>query len=174
MRPPRRPTFALVGQTATVVGLAGGLISLLVFFRPGCQPQPAPDVSTGQISKAVVERGVTFGYYLDRASAPAGTLSRAQLRQRGVLVVFHYTVQGFKGKGLPLRSQLHDSIGDRIGPPQASVVKPGTNSDSFDAYVWVQPRGLKRRYFVVATLLQPNGRVAVDSFRTSDFRGLPG
>jgi hypothetical protein len=143
-----------------------GIVTIVHYVIPSPQQQ-----STAEISVADVERNVTFGYYLARAGSPSSSLSRADLNRRGVLVVLHYAIAGYRGKQLPLRWTLFDASGATADGGQA-IVRPGTNADGFDGYVWVRPRG-PRRYYVVATLVQPNGRITLASKRTSDFAGLP-
>jgi hypothetical protein len=170
--PKRR--FALggaVGQAATAVGLISGILGLVFIARPGCQPQPPANVSSAEITGADLERGVTFGYYLERASSPRGTLSRTLLRSRGVLVVLHYSVQGHRKKRLPLRWRVFDTDGEVVRSGN-DVVRPGTDADSFEGYVWVADTNPAKRYYVVATLLQPDGSLALDSFKTEEFAGV--
>jgi hypothetical protein len=167
----RRLGFAAIGQAATVVGLLGGVIGLVFLARPGCQPQAPANVSSAEIGDADIEPGVTFRHYLVRASSPAGTLSREQLRKRGVLVVLHYSIQGYRGKGLSLRWNLFEADGEPVADGRL-VVKPKTDADAFDGYVWVTPRDPQRSYYVVATLLQPDGQLALDSFKTDEFVGV--
>ena len=162
----RRPSVnAMLATAGTVVGLIIGVITIVHFVLPKSQQQ-----STAQISVGDIERNVTFAYYLTRAGSPSGSLSRAMLNRRGVLVVLHYTIQGYKGKSLPLRWTMFDEGGTESDGGTA-IVKPGTNADGFDGYVWVHPHG-PARYYVVATLVQPNGQITLASKRTPDFAGL--
>jgi hypothetical protein len=163
--------FGLVGQIATLVGLATGILSLVFIARPGCEPQAPPDVSAAEIS-AEIEHGVRFGYYLDRTATPRGTLSQAKLDERGVLVIMHFKAEGHGGQGLPVRWQLFDTDSAKVDAGDA-LIKPHRNTGTLDAYAWVTPTNPRRQYRVVATVFQPDGRVALDSDRTEPFPGLP-
>jgi hypothetical protein len=168
----RRPfnVFGIVGQVATLIGLLTGILSLLFIARPGCEPKAPPDVSAAEIS-AEIEHGVQFRYYLDRTGTAKGTLSQAKLRERGVLVVMHVKAEGHRGHGLPVRWQLFDSDSATVDAGDA-IIKPDKNAGTLDAYAWVTPSNPQRQYRVVATVFQPDGRIALDSYRTEPFPGL--
>lgn len=170
-KPLRASVLGSVGGLATLVGLIVGILTLLFIARPGCQPQPPPEISSVEIGDADIAHGVTFRYYLERANSPFGTLSREQLERRGVLVILHYVVEGYKGKALPLRWQLFDSDGAKVDAGDA-VIKPGRQKDGIDHPVWVTPADPGRKYHVVATVFEPDGRISLDSFRTDEFGGL--
>src|SRR5207248_4718441 len=121
-----------------VVSLITGLVSLVFVFKPGCQPQSGPDNASATISDVSVERGITFGQYLQRMDYPAGTLSKTYLDRRGALVQFHFKISGFKGKTLPLETQLiNDDTHNLVGGTQKGIsIKPGTNADEDDWFVW--------------------------------------
>jgi hypothetical protein len=155
---------------ATLVGLVTGILSLLFIARPGCEPQAPPDVSAAEIT-ADIEHGVRFRYYLDRTGTPAGTLSSEQLRRRGVLVVLHLEVEGHRGSGLPVRWQLFDSDSAKVDDGELTIT-PDKNTGTVDGYAWVTPTNPQRQYRIVATVFQPDGSAALDSYRTEPFPGL--
>ena len=169
-----RSVIALIAQVGTVVTVVSGIVSLVFVFRPGCQPQPGPDRAAAAISDVTVERGVSFGQYLQRLDYPAGTLSRAYLARKGVLVQFHFKIDGFKGKSLPLQTQLiNDDTHDLVGTTARGIsLVPGTNSEEGDWFAWsVVPRS-RHHYHVVVAIKQPDGNVDLRAFPTPPFKGL--
>ena len=95
-----RNPFDYLPQIGGIVTIAATIIGLVFVFRPGCTPQ---DVGKATVDDVRVVQPVTFVRYLQRLKLPAGTLSREQLRRRGVMIEFHYDITGFRGKKLPLR-----------------------------------------------------------------------
>jgi hypothetical protein len=175
-RPPTSWTktwTAFVAQAGALVGLIAGLLSLVFIARPGCQPQAPADFTSAAITDVRVERGVSFGQYLDRIDVSRGSLSDMYLGRRGALIQFHYAIRGFKGKSLPLQTELiDDNSHDRVGEPEAGVqIHTSTNADERDWYAWtsVPAHG---RYHAVVTIYEPGGRVPLRAFSTDQFTGL--
>jgi hypothetical protein len=184
--PPERPTRrtrrrkpnlsvgASIGVASAFVSLVGGVITLLFLFLPGCQPKADVDRGTAAISNVRVEPGVTFGEYLRRRGIDPGSLSKSYLARRGVLVQFSYTVEGFRHKALPLESQLIDDDNhELVGETERGVsIKPDTNQETRDWWVWTKVPATRRTYHVVVTMYQPDGRVPLRAFPTDPFPGL--
>ena len=171
----KRSVLALVGQAGAIVSLVSGLVGLVFVFRPGCQPQPPPDRASAAISDVSVEPGVRFGQYLQRLDYPAGTLSRSYLRRKGVLVQFHFKIDGFKGKALPLETQvIDDDTHDLVpgGSTRGISITPGTNADEGDWFAWSPVPAKPHRYHLVVTIKQPDGNVDLRAFPTPRFKGL--
>ncbi len=170
---PKRSVSAAIGLAATTVGLVGGIVSLVFVFRPGCQPQAPPDRAAAAISDVSVERGVTFGEYLRRLDYPRGSMSKDFLGRPGALVQFHFVISGFKGKELPLESQLiNDDSHHLVSTTRNISIRPGTNAEEADWFVWTPLPKSRHRYHVVVTIEQPDGNVRLRAFPTPSFRGL--
>ena len=109
-----RNPFDYLPQIGGIVTIAATIIGLVFVFRPGCTPQ---DVGKATVDDVRVVQPVTFVRYLQRLKLPAGTLSREQLRRRGVMIEFHYDITGFRGKKLPLRWELNDAATNDLVEP---------------------------------------------------------
>jgi hypothetical protein len=96
-----RPSFALVGKVAAVVGLIAGVLGLLFTFFPDLRPTPSEDPSA-ELELADVNGRATLREYLNSEGIPAGTLSPEALKRLGVLATIHYSSTGLGGKELPL------------------------------------------------------------------------
>jgi hypothetical protein len=167
--------MALIAQIGTVITVVSGIVSLVFVFRPGCQPQRGPDRAAAAISDVTVERGVSFGQYLQRLDYPSGSLSKEYLGRKGVLVQFHFKIDGFKGKSLPLQTQLinddtHDLVADSTA--RGISLMPGTNSEEGDWFAWSLVPKTRHSYHVVVTIEQPDGNVDLRAFPTPPFKGL--
>lgn len=168
----KRSVFAVVGQAGVVVGLIGGIVTLIFVFKPGWKPT-AVDVGTGTITDVRVLQPVTFGRYLQELQQPTGTLAREQLRKPGVMVTFHYQLDGFRGRAIPVRWELNELPTHRlVDQEQASTITPSTNAEGRDWYVWVPEPKAARRYYITVILYQPSKQLqALDSEDTPPFIG---
>jgi hypothetical protein len=168
----RRNPLNYLPQVGALVTITATIIGLVFVFRPGCTPQ---DVGKATIGEVRVVQPVTFRRYLQRLELPPGTLSREQLRRRGVLIEFHYEINGFRGKKLPLRWELNDATTNNlIGQDQAVTITPSTNAEGRKWFVWVPAPKTRRRYYVTVTIYQPDGTVPLQDFDSPKFRGLGG
>jgi hypothetical protein len=177
-RAPRRKWLRVpsVGQTAAIVGLIGSVVGLLFIFKPGWKPQAPPDVGTVEISAVKVRQPVTFKRYLQRLKLSPQGMGRDQLRRRGALIEFHMHIVGFRGKELPLRWELNDAATDDLVTEDESVsIKPSTNAEGRNWFVWVPSPHTTKSYYVTVTLYQPRkGTVDVplQDFDSPVFKGL--
>jgi hypothetical protein len=168
----KRSPFALVSQAGAVVGLIAAVVGLVFVFRPGWKPKDV-DVGTAAITDVRVLEPVTFGRYLQEQELSAGSLSREQLRKPGVLVSFHYELDGFRGRSLPLRWELNNARTNAlVDQDQAVTITPSTNAEGRDWYVWVPKPAARRRYYITVILYQPQKQpVPLKRFDTAPFAG---
>ncbi len=165
-----RNPFDYLPQIGGIVTIAATIIGLVFLFRPGCTPQ---DVGKATVDDVRVVQPVTFVRYLQRLKLPAGTLSREQLRRRGVMIEFHYDITGFRGKKLPLRWELNDAAtNDLVSQDQAVTITPSTNAEGRKWFVWVPAPKTAKKYYVTVTIYQPDGDVPLQDFDSPRFRGL--
>jgi hypothetical protein len=162
--------FGLVGKMTALVGLVTGVVTLLFLFFPGLKPVHV-DVGTAAITDVEVRKPVTFHRYLQEEELTKGTMSSAYLNRQGVLVSFHYQLDGFGGREIPLRWELNNAkTNDLVAQDQARSIKPSTNSDGRDGYVWVPQPKRRGRYYITVTLYQPEKqRVPLKHFDTKPF-----
>jgi len=170
----KRSLFALVGQLTALVGLISGIVTLIFVFRPGWKPTHV-DVGTATITDVTVLQPVTYGRYLQKQELPAGTMSHEQLVKPGVMVSFHYELDGFRGKKLPLRWELNAAATNKlIDQDQALTIIPSTNAEGRDWFVWVPAPKARRTYYITVTIYQPQKQlVPLKHFDTKPFRGGP-
>jgi hypothetical protein len=167
-----RDWFGLVGKTTALVGLVTGVVTLLFLFFPGLKPVHV-DVGTAAITDVQARQPVTFRRYLQETESEEGSMSRAFLNQPGVLVSFHYQLDGFGGQKIPLRWELNNAkTNDLVAQDQAISIKPTTNSEGRDWYVWVPQPKRRGQYYITVTLYQPEKQlVPLKHFDTKLFTG---
>jgi hypothetical protein len=170
----RRDWFGLVGKLTALVGLITGVVTLLFLFFPGLKPVHV-DVGTAAITDVKTLQPVTERRYLQEMELPKGTMSRASLDQPGVLVSFHYQLEGFGGRAIPLRWELNNAkTNDLVDQDQALSITPTTNSEGRDWDVWVPQPKRQGTYYITVTLYQPQKQlVALKRFYTKDFKAGP-
>ena len=166
----RRDWFGFVGKLTALVGLVTGVATLLFLFFPGLKPVHV-DVGTAAITDVTTQQPVTFRRYLQETETREGSMSRAFLNRPGVLVSFHYQLEGFGGRTIPLRWELNNAkTYDLVDQDQALSIVPSTNSEGRDWYVWVPQPKSHGRYFITVTLYQPEKqRVPLKHFDTKPF-----
>jgi hypothetical protein len=170
---PKRSLSALVAQAAAVVGLVGGVLSLVFLVRPGCKPEP-PTPPSAEISDVRVERPVTFRSYLARLRRPAGSLSEEFLARPGVLAEFRYVAEGLKGTELPLRWELIDeSTGDQVGEDSRVSIQPRSDPERRTWFVWSELPRTGRSYHLVISLYRGDELAPLARVATGSFAGLP-
>lgn len=166
----RRNPLNYLPQVGALVTITATIIGLVFVFRPGCTPQ---DVGKATVGEVRVVQPVTFSRYLQRLKLSPGTLSREQLRRRGVMIEFHYEINGFRGKKLPLRWELNDAAtNDLVSQDQAVTITPSTNTEGRKWFVWVPAPKTGKKYYVTVTIYQPDGAVPLQDFDSPPFRGL--
>ena len=178
----KRSPMVLVGQAGGVVALIASVVGLLFVFKPGWQPQAAPDVGTLKIVDSKVRQPVTFGRYLERVRLPPLGFTKAFRARQGLLIEFDYEAEGFRGKRLPIQWELVDAkTNDRVtriesdeGGNDAVGITPSTNREAAKWFVWVPMPKAGRRYYVTVTIYQPRKGdvdVALADFDTAEFAG---
>ena len=166
----RRDWFGLVGKVTALVGLVTGVATLLFLFFPGLKPVHV-DVGTAAITDVQVRQPVTLRRYLQEMEIGEGSMSRTSLNRPGVLVSFHYQLEGFSGRKIPLRWELNNArTNDLVDEDQAVSIIPSTNSEGRDWYVWVPQPKPQGRYYITVTLYQPEKQlVPLKHFDTEPF-----
>ena len=96
--------------------------------------------------------------YLQRQDLPIGTLTKPYLARQGVLIEFHYEIEGLGGRQLPLRWELSNARTNAlVAQGQALTITPANNDEGADWSVWIQPPKTGRRYYATVTIYQPKG-----------------
>ena len=172
----RRPSFGIVGQTAVVVGLIGGVVGLVFTFFPGLRPSSGGGAKpTADVALANVNPKATLREYLNAEGISAGTLSPAVLGRLGVLATIHYTSSGLGDKELPLVVSLTSSESGTIVCKHTYRIDAGSG-EPLTVRSWspfpTTPRASPGSYDLHVTLFPPAGQPpALDA---ADENAIPG
>ena len=185
-QPRRRSWRPTLGQVAAIVGVVGGIVSLVFVFKPDWRPLASPDATKLTIDDSKVStRPATFRAYYQRLGLPLLDLDPKLAGRRGVLVEFPFEAIGLRGKTLPVHRELVDATTAEVVPdPQsgsmrysddAVAIVPSTNDDARTWFVWSPVPETTGRYQVRVTIYQPRrgeSDVPLDGFTSPEFGGL--
>jgi hypothetical protein len=157
---------------AAGVSFAVAVLGLVFLLWPSLKPEPPAAVKEAHLSDITVDRHVTFAAYLDRGAYSRMSITRADLRRMGVLIGFAFTIQGYKGRRLPLRWQLIDArTGEQVSQRQDLFIVPEAAADRSTFPIWVRPpSGRRRVFFVEVELRDDRSPAPLDRLRTPPFR----
>lgn len=131
-------------------------------------PAGPPTVKGAKLGD-VVQEELSWGQYLDRTQGlHRAPYDAAALRQRGIYVDFHFSIDGYRDKELPLRYELLDARnGDQLGQSSNALIVPTAQTDSGRWSVWV-PLGqhAARPVNVELILYDQTGKIPLDDIRT--------
>jgi hypothetical protein len=162
----------VIRSVVGAVGFAATVIGLIFVLWPPLKPDPPPADRGATLSNAQVEPGMTFGEYLDRIPLSRRPYGPAELAQRGAYVEFDFSVRGYKGKRLPLRSQLIDAHrGVQLSQSAALRVTPRADKDAGNWFVWIPIPHPARRMYVQIQLYNDAGTVPIGRVRSPVFSG---
>jgi hypothetical protein len=155
------------------VGFVATVLGVVFVLWPSLKPEgPAPS-RRAAVSNVTLERNVAFGQYLDRVKISRASYGPADLARRGVLVEFDYTIEGYKGKRLPLRWQLLDAqSADQVAQSEDLGITAEATTDRGTWPLWVAvPRGATRRFTINIQIYKSGGDVPLSRARTARFPG---
>ena len=177
-----RPTLAQVGA---VVAITSGVVGLVFVFKPVWKPVAPADVGTLTIDRdSIRATPASLSRLYQRLHVPTHGLTRAFLRQRGVLIEFRYEATGFRGQTLPIRRELVDARTNEPVPEagtnpsygdESIGIRVTTNNDARKWFVWSPVPRTDGRYYVTVSIYQPRRGdvdVPLDDLDSPVFPGL--
>lgn len=178
-KPRRKLRLSTIAKAATaVVGFASAVTGLLFAFLPQLQPDepaPPPAEQSATLSGLVLDPDTTRRQYLDRTDQPRLGFTNEQLAKRGAFVRFRVEIVGYRGKTVPLQSELVDGrTGDELGQIRAVTIKPPADRVSSPWHDWVALRSGTGRYVIVVKLLDERSVRAIACIQSEPFGGLAG
>ncbi len=175
----------VVSSWKVVVGVAGGLTTILILFFtlfPGRKPgEPCRGQLGGTLGKITVDERVRQRKYLEHEGSSAGSASEDELNSIGRVVHFSIETHGFKGEHLPIYWWVLTRDGEPVGEPGlarqfAYAVTPTRQAcaDSGRRAIWVKLPKRGGAYKIEIKLFDPIGN-ELDEIPTTPFvwRGQP-
>jgi hypothetical protein len=169
----KRSLSSVLTLVATIIGVLSGVAGLVFLLRPDLQPEPPPPKRSASLALVDVQPRLTRRQYLQRVdlSPKDFDFTTKQLSERGAFVEYRYVVTGYKGKELPVKHELIDSIsGDQVSEAETFLIQPLANEDTGDWHAFVPFPGRAGRFYVLLALLEPNGVVPLDRLKTPTLR----
>jgi len=149
-----------------VVGFVATLLGVVFVLFPGAKPEGPEATTRATLSKPTPEI-LSYGQYLDRVDQRRGSYDARALRRRGIFVEFDWSVEGYRGKVLPLRWQLIDARGEQLAKSRDISLIPEAKHDAATWNVWVPlPHRRRRGMAVQLQIYEESGRVPIARART--------
>lgn len=161
-----------------MVGFASAVTGLLFAFLPQLQPDepaPPPAEQSARLYGLVLDPDATRGQYLERTEQAKLGFTKDQLAQRVAFVRFRVEIVGYRGRTVPLQSELVDArTGDELGQIRAVTITPPADKVSSPWHDWVRLRPGTGRYVIVIKLLDERRVRAIACVQSEPFGGLGG
>jgi hypothetical protein len=170
--------MAIIGGSATVVGLITGVLGLVFLVLPGLKPE-APErdgarETSARLTQVDLEPRISRGQYLARTDQPASGFTGQQLAVRGAFIRFRVRITGFENNPLTLRRELVDArTGNEMSESSAFTIKPSSDEVERDWHDWIPMSGRDGQYFAIIKLLAEGEDAPLATLKTDAFSGLP-
>jgi hypothetical protein len=169
--------IAALKAIAAVIGVVATLLGVIFTVLPSLKPEEPAAVKGAKLDALSADEIITRRQYFQRAQLPITGLTANELKTRGVFVTFRLTIEGFKGKKLPLRWELiNATTGDEVGQAASTIFKPLASRDSASWQEWIPLPVNARKYVIFVRLYDPSGTVPLAAERSEPIastRGRP-
>jgi hypothetical protein len=160
------------------IAAIAALVGLVFVLFPNAKPKATTECSAlgGKLSNVQATGSFTRGAYLERAQPGSSAgLPAARREQRGELITFDFTTQGYVKKTLDVSTRVVTAgrapvAGPELDIPIALTIVPQSCEDGGQREVWSALPSGPGRYRVEVRLLDPNGQ-ALDADETAPVRG---
>lgn len=169
--------MAIIGGSATVVGLISGVLGLVFLVLPGLKPEASDGgthATSARLTQIDLEPRISRGQYLARTDQPTSGFTTRQLAVRGAFIRFRVRITGFENDPLTLRRELVDArTGNEMSESSAFTIKPSSDEVERDWHDWIPLSGRKGQYFAIIKLLAEGEDAPLATLKTDAFSGLP-
>jgi hypothetical protein len=144
------------------------LVGVMFTLRPSLKPDEPPAVKGATLEALSADEIITRRQYFQRAQLPITGLTADELETKGIFVTFRLSIEGFKGKKLPLRWELiNATTGDEVGEAASTIFKPLASRDSASWQEWIPLPVTPRTYVIYVRLYDPSGTVPLAAERSA-------
>jgi hypothetical protein len=171
--------MAIVGASATVVGLISGVLGLIFLVLPGLKPvAPERDgqarATSAGLTQIDLEPRISRGQFLARTDQPTMGFTREQLAVPGAFIRYRVRIRGFEDVPLTVRRELVDArTGNEMSESSAFTITPPSDEVERDWHDWIPLSGRAGRYFAIIKLLAEGEDAPLATLKTDAFAGLP-
>jgi hypothetical protein len=162
--------MAMLGAIGTVVTIISAGAGLVFGLAPGLKPEPPAPKRSAKLASVEFAPSLSMRQMLDRTDQTPAGLTRKELAARVVFLRYRFETIGYKGKELPVKTELIQDNGDQVQEQRPFTIEPLANEDGGTWYTWARhPRG-GARYRLVVQIFEPNEIVPIDELRSEPFR----
>jgi hypothetical protein len=167
--------MAIIGGSATVVGLISGVLGLVFLVIPVLKPEAGGARKTSaRLTQIDLEPRISRGQYLARTDQPTVGFTKQQLAVRGAFILFRVRIRGFENIPLTLRRELVNArTGNEMSESSAFTIKPPNDEIERDWHDWIPLSGREGQYFAIIKLLAKGEDAPLATLKTEAFSGLP-
>lgn len=163
-------TVAAIGTILTVISAGIGLVFL---FAPGLKPDPPAPTRSAKLTSVEFVPRLSMRQVLDRTDQSTEGLTRKELAARAVFLRYRFETVGYRGKELPVKTELIRANGDQVHEQRPFVIVPEANEDNGTWFTWARLPRDRDRYRLLLQIFEPNEVVPIDALQSEPFRGRP-
>jgi hypothetical protein len=108
---------------------------------------------------------------LDRTDQPRAGLTREELDTRVAFLRYRFHTVGYKGKELPIKTELIRANGDQVHEERPFAIVPQANEEGGTWFTWTPVPRDRGRYRLLLQIFEPDEVVPIDELRSDQFRG---
>jgi hypothetical protein len=162
--------IAIVGAIGTTVTVVSAVVGLVFGLAPGLKPEPPAPKRSAKLASVEFVPSLSMRQMLDRTDQSNAGLTRKELAARVVFLRYRFETVGYKGKELPIKTELIHANGDQVHEQRPFAIVPQANEDDGTWYTWARLPRDGARYRLVLQIFEPNEVVPIDELRSEPFR----
>lgn len=165
--------MAVVAAIGTILTVLTGAIGLVFLLAPALKPEPPPPKRSAKLGTVEFVPRLTMRQMLDRTDQSTQGLTQDELAARVVFLRYRFETVGYKGKELPVKTELIRANGDQVREERPFTIEPEANEDNGTWFTWTSLPRDRGRYRLLIQIFEPRELVPIDELRSDFFRGRP-
>jgi hypothetical protein len=167
----RRSPMANVAAVGTILTVISALVGLVFLFVPGLKPEPPAPTRSARLASVEFVPSLSMRQMLDRTDQSTAGLTREELATRVVFLRYRFETVGYKGKELPIKTELIRADRDEVNEQRPFAIVPQANEDNGTWFTWAELPRDRARYRLLLQIFEPDEVVPIDELQSEPFRG---
>src|SRR5918994_1996658 len=152
----KRSPIAIVGAIGTIVTVITAGLGLVFVLAPGLKPEPPAPKRSAMLTSVEFVPSLSMRQMLDRTDQSTEGLTRKELAARVVFLRYRFETVGYKGKELPIKTELIQANGDQVHEQRPFAIVPQANEDNGTWFTWARLPRSRARYRLLLQIFEPN------------------
>jgi hypothetical protein len=166
----KHSSMAIVGAIGSTVTVISAVVGLVFGLAPELKPEPPAPQRSATLTSVDFAPSLSMRQMLDRTDQSSAGLTREELAARVVFLRYRFETVGYKGKELPIKTELIEANGDQVHEQRPFEIVPQANEDHGTWYTWAPLPRSRGRYRLLLQIFEPNEVVPIDELRSEPFR----